>query len=131
VPESWTGDRDRCRVAGIPDSVEFATKPQLARRMLARLLDAGAPVGWVAGDEVYGSDRRLRRWLEERDIPHVLTVKRSEPLTICNGRAEALAARIAPVAGVADLLGGQGRGSAEADPAGAGGVPGPRWCPPR
>ncbi|MPY86282.1 MAG: IS701 family transposase, partial [Actinophytocola sp.] len=25
VPESWTSDRDRCRAAGIPDEVEFAT----------------------------------------------------------------------------------------------------------
>ena len=30
LPESWTADRDRCRAAGIPDEVEFATKPRLA-----------------------------------------------------------------------------------------------------
>jgi SRSO17 transposase len=56
------------------------TKPQLARVMLERALDAGVPCGWVTGDEVYGGDGRLRRWLEERDLPHVLAVKRSQAL---------------------------------------------------
>lgn len=39
LPASWTDDRDRCRAAGIPDDVEFATKVQMARQMLARALD--------------------------------------------------------------------------------------------
>ena len=74
LPEGWTADRQRCRVAGIPEQVEFQTKPQLARVMLERALDAGVPCGWVTADEVYGGDSRLRRWLEERDVPHVLAV---------------------------------------------------------
>jgi SRSO17 transposase len=43
LPVSWTNDRDRCRRAGIPDEVEFATKPQQARAMLERALAAGVP----------------------------------------------------------------------------------------
>jgi SRSO17 transposase len=80
LPEGWTNDRVRCREAAIPEEVGFRTKPQLARVMLERALDAEIPVGWVTGDEVYGGDGRLRRWLEERDLPHVLAVKRSEAL---------------------------------------------------
>jgi SRSO17 transposase len=80
LPEGWTADRQRCRVAGIPEHVEFHTKPQLARVMLERALDAGVPCGWVTADEVYGGDGRLRRWLEDHDVPHVLAVKRSESL---------------------------------------------------
>jgi SRSO17 transposase len=80
LPESWTNDRVRCREAAIPEEVGFRTKPQLARAMLERALDAEIPVGWVTGDEVYGGDGRLRRWLEERDLPHVLAIKRSEAL---------------------------------------------------
>jgi SRSO17 transposase len=80
LPEGWTADRQRCRVAGIPEHVEFHTKPQLARVMLERALDAGVRCGWVTGDEVYGGDNRLRRWLEDHDVPHVLAVKRSESL---------------------------------------------------
>ncbi|MGW2891831.1 transposase [Streptomyces griseoruber] len=33
LPEPWTGDRGRCRAAGVPDEVGFATKPQLGPRM--------------------------------------------------------------------------------------------------
>src|SRR4029434_2113916 len=62
LPESWTHDRPRDRDAGILDQVGFHTKPQLARRMLARALDAKVPVAWVCADAVYGGDGRLRRW---------------------------------------------------------------------
>jgi DDE superfamily endonuclease len=41
---------------GIPDGVEFRTKPQLARRMLGRALDAKLPAASVTADEVYGAD---------------------------------------------------------------------------
>ncbi|SAL07157.1 hypothetical protein AWB78_08447 [Caballeronia calidae] len=80
MPQSWIDDRPRCKVAGVPDTMGFATKPQLARQMLERALDAGVPCGWVTGDEVYGGDRPLRLWLESRAQPFVLAVKKSEPL---------------------------------------------------
>ena len=48
--------------------------------MLERALAAGVPFAWVTGDEIYGGDRRLRLWLEERAVPHVLAVKSTEPL---------------------------------------------------
>jgi DDE superfamily endonuclease len=48
LPESWTSDRDRCRQAGIGDGVGFATKPELARRMVERAVDAAVPFAWVA-----------------------------------------------------------------------------------
>jgi len=77
LPVSWTSDRARCREAGVPDAVGFHTKPQLARRMLARALDAGVPAAWVTGDEVYGNDPGLRAWLERRGMAYVLAVKRT------------------------------------------------------
>ncbi len=80
VPKAWTDDRMRCKAAGIPESVEFATKPQLARSMLERALDASVPCGWVTGDEVYGGDRHLRLWLESRGQSFVLAVAKNEPL---------------------------------------------------
>ena len=50
----------RLAAAGVPDDIEFATKPALATGMLARALRAGVPARWVAGDEVYGADPGLR-----------------------------------------------------------------------
>lgn len=61
LPKSWTSDPDRCRAAGVPDDIKFATKPALATEMITRALDAGIPAAWVAGDEVYGADSKLRR----------------------------------------------------------------------
>ena len=80
LPQVWVEDRERRDEAGVPESVGFRTKPQLARRMLERALESGVPFSWVAGDEVYGNDRNLRRWLEQVEVPHVLAVKRSEKL---------------------------------------------------
>jgi SRSO17 transposase len=80
LPKSWTDDRGRCRAAAIPDQVGFQTKPQLGQAMLERTLAAGVPCRWVTGDTVYGGDRRLRRWLEEHAIRHVMAVKCTEPV---------------------------------------------------
>ena len=43
LPSSWIADPARCQAAGIPAGTGFATKPALARRMLARALDAERP----------------------------------------------------------------------------------------
>ena len=78
LPEEWVADRARCAAAGVPAGTKFQTKPQLARQMVERVLAAGVRVPWRAGDEVYGGDRPLRRWLEERQQPYVLAVRRNE-----------------------------------------------------
>ena len=65
LPKEWTDDPDRCEKAGVPKKAAFATKPQLAKQMLERAFEAGVPAAWVTGDEVYGADGQLRRWLEQ------------------------------------------------------------------
>ena len=54
LPQVWAEDWERRREAGVPESVGFRTKPQLAQLMLKRALESGVPFGWVAGDD----DRR-------------------------------------------------------------------------
>ncbi|GAB2795961.1 hypothetical protein GCM10027073_29800 [Streptomyces chlorus] len=51
IPRSWTRDPDRCRAAGLGEDTVFVTKPELARTMIERFLEAGHRVGWVTGDE--------------------------------------------------------------------------------
>jgi SRSO17 transposase len=75
LPQSWTDDRARCRAAGIPDEVEFTTKPRMAIAMLQRVLDAQVPFRWVAADEAYGQAKFLRVWLEERRVAYVLATR--------------------------------------------------------
>jgi SRSO17 transposase len=74
LPKAWTMDRERCREAGVPETVEFATKLVLARRMLERALSHGLPFAWVTADSVYGADYHLRRFLTEHQIPYALAV---------------------------------------------------------
>lgn len=80
LPREWASDAARRAEAGVPEAVEFATKPQLAQRMLQRAREAGVPAAWVTGDAVYGNDRRLRTWLEEQGQPFVLEVACKEAL---------------------------------------------------
>jgi SRSO17 transposase len=68
LPQEWAEDWERRREAGIPETVEFATKPELAGRMIGRALDSGTAAAWVAADEVYGHDSKLRRFLEGRPL---------------------------------------------------------------
>jgi SRSO17 transposase len=60
LPRCWTDHAERCSEAGVPDDIEFLTKPALAAGMLRRTLRSGVPARWAAGDEVYGNDPGLR-----------------------------------------------------------------------
>jgi SRSO17 transposase len=95
LPEEWTADRVRCREAGIPEEVGFATKGELAQRMLARAFVAQVPAQWVVGDTVYGYDE-MRSWLEEQGRNYVLAVPETHTVWIA-GQAQ-------PVGLVAALL---------------------------
>ncbi|MFI6603529.1 IS701 family transposase [Nonomuraea sp. NPDC050536] len=78
LPKSWTDDRARCARAGIPAEEPFATKPVLARTMLARALQAGVPVSWVTADEAYGMEHKFRRFLEEHHLSYVVAVPKNQ-----------------------------------------------------
>jgi SRSO17 transposase len=100
LPQEWAADAARRREAQIPDAVTFATQPALGQRMLERAVAVGVPFRWVTGDTVYGSDRNLRRWLEEQGHCFVLGVKEDEPLWqgFAQVRAKALLAQVPPEA---------------------------------
>src|SRR5229473_2801181 len=95
LPEEWTADRVRCREAGIPEEVNFASKGELAQQMLARAFAAEVPAEWVVGDTVYGYDE-LRLWLEAQQKNYVLAVPETHQVWV-QGRPQ-------PVGLVAALL---------------------------
>ncbi|WP_233220951.1 IS701 family transposase [Chlorogloea sp. CCALA 695] len=78
LPKEWVNDQQCREAAGVPESVEFATKPQIAQMMLERARAAGVDLAWVTADTVYGNDRRLREWLEENEQAYVLAVACNE-----------------------------------------------------
>jgi SRSO17 transposase len=103
LPREWCDDPDRRTAAGIPASVAFRTKPQLALTLVERALDAGVPAAWVTADEVYGNDYAFRRALEARGQAYVVAVKRTQAVstwppygTIRQAKADTLVAALPP-----------------------------------
>ncbi|MEV6739479.1 IS701 family transposase [Streptomyces sp. NPDC051104] len=96
IPRSWTDQPERCRAAGLHPDTVFATKPELAARMIMRFLDSGHQAPWVAGDEVYGGNPALRAALEDRATGYVLAVARTHEVTTGAGkfRADILAKKL-------------------------------------
>jgi SRSO17 transposase len=54
LPLDWCEDQQRCRAAHVPETMRFATKPELAIQMLERIFHAHMPLSWVVADTVYG-----------------------------------------------------------------------------
>jgi SRSO17 transposase len=97
LPKSWAGDPDRCDEAGIPTNRRgFATKPALATTLIARAVSAKMPAAWVAGDEVYGADPRLRAAIRGHGLGYVLAIAANRRVPTAAGpiRVDALPARL-------------------------------------
>ncbi|WP_460808701.1 IS701 family transposase [Micromonospora zhanjiangensis] len=94
LPKSWTEDPARRAEAGVPEAIGFATKPQLARRLIDTAVAGGLPCRWVAGDEVYGGDPHLAAALRGHDLGYVLAVACSHrvPTGLGIQRADQIAA---------------------------------------
>jgi SRSO17 transposase len=65
----------------------FATKPQLAGRVVERAIAAGAPFAWVAGDSVYGVGE-LEMALRRTGKGYVLGVNATQPFNSWIGKPE-------------------------------------------
>ena len=82
IPKGWFKDPQRCQQAGIPQTLHFQTKCELARRMLERVCQAQIPIRWIVADTVYGSNQDLRDWLFRHHYHYVLAVRSDEVVEI-------------------------------------------------
>jgi SRSO17 transposase len=78
LPRAWADDAARRDAAGIPKGLRFATKPALAKQMLARAFAARVPAHWVVADSFYGRAHHFRRWLEGEDRSYVVAILPSQ-----------------------------------------------------
>jgi hypothetical protein len=85
LPADWAADEERRELAGIPDEVMFATKPQLAGDLLQHASDRGIRAAFTAGDEVYGG-LELRKSIRERGAGYVMAVRSNYTVTVASGR---------------------------------------------
>src|SRR4051812_30379090 len=80
LPKGWSEDRNRCRQAGIPDSVVHRQKWKIALEQIDRARGNGIVFDWMTSDEGYGQsplflsglDRRQLRFVGE--VPRTLSV---------------------------------------------------------
>jgi SRSO17 transposase len=78
LPKEWTEDSKRRAEVGISQERMFLTKPKLARVMIERIISSGLAFKWASGDSVYGDDRSLRLWLEDKGKAYVFAVSGKE-----------------------------------------------------
>ena len=91
LPEACAADEEHRELAGVPEEVMFATKPQLADGLLDRAHSLGIRAAFVAGDEVYGG-RELRRGIRRRGMGYVMAVRANHAVTVGSGRTVTAAA---------------------------------------
>ena len=75
LPKSWSEDRDRCDVVGVPKDIEFATKAQIALTQLQQYRERGIPQGIVLADAAYGNDNVFREGLDAMSLSYVVGIK--------------------------------------------------------
>ena len=74
LPESWASDAERRKKAGVPETIEFQTKPKIALQQIEWACAAGLPRGVVEMDCAYGSDLSLRRRLTALELVYAVGV---------------------------------------------------------
>src|SRR5664280_1931066 len=71
LPEDWTKDRKRLRKVGVPEEVDFKTKPEIALEQIEAACAAGLPRGVVAMDAGYGCNTDLRTGVSALGLRYV------------------------------------------------------------
>jgi SRSO17 transposase len=75
LPEDWAADRERRRVAGVPDEIVFETKTQIALAEIDRLLAEGVAKAPIVMDAGYGRATELRDGIAERGMEYVAAIR--------------------------------------------------------
>jgi SRSO17 transposase len=75
LPQSWIEDVQRRRKTGVPDSIQFQTKPEIALDQIRRARERGIPPGVVLADAGYGTDSGFRAELTKLEMPYVVGIQ--------------------------------------------------------
>jgi SRSO17 transposase len=77
LPENWAKDRARRKKTGVPEQVQFQTKPRIALDQIRQAVEAGVPRGVVLADAAYGIDSQFRAGLQELQLEYAVGVQSS------------------------------------------------------
>jgi SRSO17 transposase len=75
--DTWDADRERCRQAGIPDTVVYRPKWRIALEQLDRARSNGVRFAWLTFDEGYGGKPPFLRELDQRGQNYVAEIPKT------------------------------------------------------
>ena len=75
LTEEWASDTERREKVGVPEEVQFQTKPEIALAQIRQAVEDGVAPGVVLADEVYGSNREFREGVAALKLEYSLAVR--------------------------------------------------------
>ena len=77
LPEVWCRDAERCQRAGVPEGIEFQTKPEIALQQIRKALEQEIAVGVVLADAGYGNGTPFRTALTQLGLTYMVGIESS------------------------------------------------------
>jgi SRSO17 transposase len=77
LPEVWASDSERRQRAGVPEAIEFQTKPGIALQQMRRAIAQQVPVGVVLADAGYGNGTQFRAGITELGLQYAVGIESS------------------------------------------------------
>ncbi|MCP4089739.1 MAG: IS701 family transposase [Gammaproteobacteria bacterium] len=75
LPKDWAQDDDRRNKAGVPETIEFLTKPQIALQQLKKAKEQGISPGVILADPAYGTDTQFRTQITNMGMEYAVGVR--------------------------------------------------------
>jgi len=75
LPKAWAKDTERRQATGVPEHIEFRTKPQIALEQIRQRVERGTTAGLVVADAAYGDETGFREGLAALGLPYSVGVK--------------------------------------------------------
>ena len=77
LPETWCQDSKRRRKAGVPEDVEFQTKPAIALEQIRQAIKQKIPAGVVLADAASGNSTQFRAAIRELGLQYAVGIESS------------------------------------------------------
>jgi SRSO17 transposase len=75
LPEVWCQDSERCQKAGVPEGIEFQTKPEIALKQIQQAMERQVPRGVVLADAGYGKGTQFRTALSQLGLQYIVGIE--------------------------------------------------------
>jgi SRSO17 transposase len=75
LPREWAEDAARRKQAGVPEEIEFRTKPEIALAQIEAAVNAGLELGVIVADAAFGDDTDFRDGLTALGLPYCVGIR--------------------------------------------------------